>query len=143
MSLSEECAREILDVVPSVMRDIRTQMRCRRTTELSVPQFRSLLFVNNNAGASLSEVADHMGLTLPSTSKLVDDLIQKGLMTRQEQAKDRRRVSLGVTPRGVTILEACRRGTLEYLAEKLSSVSSDDQAAIVKAMKAMHKVFCT
>jgi DNA-binding MarR family transcriptional regulator len=141
MSSPEECARELLDVVPLIMRDIRSQMRSLRATDLSVPQFRTLIFVNNNAGASLSEVADHMGLTPPSTSKLVDDLIKKGMMTRQEHSVDRRRVSLAVTPRGVAVFEVSRRGTLKYLAEKLGRTRVDECEAIVKAMKAMRQVF--
>jgi DNA-binding MarR family transcriptional regulator len=143
MSMPEECARELLDVVPLVMRDIRSQMRSRRATDLTVPQFRTLVFVNNNTGASLSEVAEHMGITLPSTSKLVDDLIKKGMMRRREHSVDRRRVSLAVTPRGVTVFEVSRKGTLKYLTEKLSRTNVDDCEAIVKAMRAMRQVFST
>jgi DNA-binding MarR family transcriptional regulator len=137
----EECARELLDVVPLIMRDIRTQMRRRRTPDLTVPQFRTLLFVSRNAGASLSEVADHIGLALSSTSKLVDDLIRGGLMTRQEQSSDRRRVSLVVTPRGATLLEVSRKGTLEYLAEKLEGISGAERETILKAIKGLRCVF--
>jgi DNA-binding MarR family transcriptional regulator len=138
---TQECAREILDVIPLVMRDIRTQMRSRRTPDLTIPQFRTLLFVNRNVGASLSQVADHMGLTMPSTSKLVDALIKGELMTRQEHPSDRRRVSLVVTQRGFTLLEASRKGTLAYLTEKLEGISSSETETILKAMKALRMVF--
>jgi DNA-binding MarR family transcriptional regulator len=137
----QECARELLDVVPLIMRDIRTEMRSRRTAELTVPQFRTLLFVSRNTGSSLSQVADHIGLTLPSTSKLVDDLIKGDLMTRQEQTADRRRVSLAVTARGFTLLEASRKGTLAYLADKLEGISGAEKETILKAMKALRNVF--
>lgn len=137
----QECARELLDVVPLIMRDIRTEMRSRRTAELNVPQFRTLLFVSRNTGSSLSQVADHIGLTLPSTSKLVDDLIKGDLMTRQEQTADRRRVSLAVTARGFTLLEASRKGTLAYLADKLEGISGAERETILKAMKALRNVF--
>lgn len=137
----QECARELLDVVPLIMRDIRTEMRSRRTAELNVPQFRTLLFVSRNTGSSLSQVADHIGLTLPSTSKLVDDLIKGDLMTRQEHTADRRRVSLAVTARGLTLLEASRKGTLAYLADKLEGISGAERETILKAMKALRNVF--
>jgi len=123
------------------MRDIRTEMRSRRTAELNVPQFRTLLFVSRNTGSSLSQVADHIGLTLPSTSKLVDDLIKGDLMTRQEHTADRRRVSLAVTARGLTLLEASRKGTLAYLADKLEGISGAERETILKAMKALRNVF--
>jgi DNA-binding MarR family transcriptional regulator len=137
----EESARELLDVVPLVIREIRSQMRSRGSADLSVPQFRTLAFVNRNKGSSLCEVADHMGLTSPSASTLVDNLIERGMMTREENPDDRRRVRLTVTSRGRAILETSTRGTMTYLAKKLSSVSIDDREAIVKAMETLRSVF--
>ncbi len=138
---TEECARQILEVVPLVMRDIRCELRSLRTAELTVPQFRALFFVSRNIDASLSQVADHMGLTLPSTSRLVDELIKHHLMTRQEHPTDRRRVKLAVTSQGLIILEASRNRTLKYLAEKLERTNCDERRAMVAVMRALRSVF--
>ncbi|MGD0994648.1 MAG: MarR family transcriptional regulator [Candidatus Bathyarchaeia archaeon] len=138
---SDEAARELLEVVPVIMKDIRSEMRSRRSPDLSVPQFRTLAFVDRNEGASLSAVANHMGLTLPSTSRLVDGLIARGMLTREDNPADRRRVKLGVTNHGLMILETSRRGTLTYLADKIASLSAEDREVIAKAMKAMRSVF--
>lgn len=138
---SEQSAREILDVVPIVMREIRTQMRSQGSLDLTVPQFRALAFINHNKGSSLCEVSVHMGLTSPSASALVDGLIERGMMTREEHPDDRRRVRLDVTSRGRTILETSTIGTMAYLAKKLNNVSADDREVIVKAMEALRSVF--
>ena len=53
----EESARKLLEVVPIIMQDIRSEMRRRRSLDLTVPQFRVLAFVNRNEGSSLWEVA--------------------------------------------------------------------------------------
>ena len=140
---SDESASELLDVVPIVMRDIRSEMRSRRSPDLTVPQFRALVFVNRNKGTSLLEVANHMGLTPPSVCRLVDVLISRGFMTREEHPSDRRRVKLAVTRRGATVLETCRKGTLAHLSGKLSCLAADDMAAILKAMQALRNVFAT
>jgi hypothetical protein len=50
---------------------------------------------------------------------------------------------LAITPLGLRILEASRRGTLAYLADKLDGVAADDRAIIVKAMEALRSVFTT
>ena len=63
---ADECARQVLEIVPLVMAAIRTEIRTHRGSELSVPQFRVLIFLNRHAGASLSDIAEHLGLTLPS-----------------------------------------------------------------------------
>jgi DNA-binding MarR family transcriptional regulator len=137
----EESARELLEVVPTVMREIRSQMRSRGSLDLTVPQFRTLAFVNRNKGSSLCEVADHMGMTPPSASTLVNGLIERGMMTREDQPDDRRRVRLAVTKRGQAILEASTHATMTYLAKKLNSVTADDREAIVKAMETLRSVF--
>jgi DNA-binding MarR family transcriptional regulator len=138
---SEESACELLEVVPMVMREIRSQMRSQGSLDLTVPQFRMLAFVNRNKGSSLCEVADHIGLTSPSASTLVDGLLERGLMTREEHPDDRRRVRLAITGRGRAILEASSRGTMAYLSKKLSSVSADEREVIVKAMETLRSVF--
>jgi DNA-binding MarR family transcriptional regulator len=62
----EDCARELLDVVPLVTRSIRREIRQHRAEGLSVPQFRTLLFLRRNPGASLIDVADHFAGRRPS-----------------------------------------------------------------------------
>lgn len=73
-------------------------------------------------------------------SRLVDVLIERRLLTREDNPVDRRRVKLGVTNRGFTLLENSRRGTLKFLARKLSGVSAEDRKIIVEGMAVMRSV---
>lgn len=139
----EEAARELLEIVPLIMRDIRSEMRSQSSPDLTIPQFRALAFLNRNEGSSLLKVANHMGLTPPSTCRLMDGLIARGMMTRQDNPADRRCVRLVVTARGLAILDASTRGTLAYLADKLGNVGDDGREVIVKAMKSLRSVFAT
>jgi DNA-binding MarR family transcriptional regulator len=105
-----ECAESIVDVVPLVMRAIQAEMRSARTRGLSVPQFRALAYIDYHPGASLSDVAEHVGLTLPSTSKMIDGLVARELVARDVCAVDRRRIALALTERGRSVLDSARRG---------------------------------
>lgn len=135
------CAQEILEVVPIVMRAIRNGMRQGRSADLSVPQFRALLFIQRNSGASLSEVADHLGLTLPSTSTLVDGLVQRSLVTRVPVEGNRRRIRLALTDTGRPLLEQARQYAQEVLAQRLCNLTEDEQQTIVLSMELLHKLF--
>jgi len=139
----EESARKLLEVVPIIMQDIRSEMRCRGSLELSVPQFRVLAFISRNEGASLWEVARHMGLTPPSTSRLVDNLIERDLMTRTGHPDDRRRVRLAATTHGRTILQTSTEETVSYLAGKLSSVDTDNREVIDRAVEVLRTIFAS
>src|SRR4051794_1070087 len=106
------CARAMLDGLPQVMWFIRQHMRRHRTRGLSVPQFRALVLMDRFPEASLSAIAEHLGSTLPSASRLVTGLVDKGLVVRESSSTDRRRVSLFLTPRGRAVLGAPPTETL-------------------------------
>ncbi len=139
----EDSARQVLDVVPLVMRAIRTEFRKQRSSDLSVPQFRSLKFTKNNEGTSLSEMACHIGLTLPSMSKLVDGLVDRGLLQREGHAEDRRRICLKITPKGQELLEIANQRTHAYLAAQLSGLSEKELGTISAAMTILEDIFVT
>jgi DNA-binding MarR family transcriptional regulator len=137
----DQCARQLLEVAPLIMRAVRAEMRGRRRPDLTVPQFRALAFVGRNQGASLSDVASHIGLTLPSMSTLIDGLVARRLVTRLADPGDRRRVTLALTPRGRTTLQASREATQAHLAERLAALSASERATVMDAMRALHPIF--
>ncbi len=140
-SPTAECARQVLEVVPMVMHAIRTEMRGHRDSDLSVPQFRVLIYLNRHAGASLSDIAEHMGLTLPSLSKMMDGLVTRRLVTRQPDPRDRRRITLSLTPSGETAMQAAYAGTQAQLGRRLAALSPADCLKVTESMAALREIF--
>ena len=140
-SSPDQCAREVLEVIPLVMRSIRSELRKHRGGDISVPQFRTLLFLSRHENASLSEVAEHIGLTLPSMSSIVDILVTRKLATRETYHGDRRRMTLTLTGRGRTALQSALMATEAYLRVLFGMLSSPECATVVKAMQVLRPVF--
>jgi len=138
---ADECAREILEVVPMVMRTIRGELRKYGAREMSVPQYRTLGFIYRNEGASLSELANHIGLTLSTMSTLVDGLVARGLIGRREDSEDRRRMTLTLTELGRSGLESARAATLVSLREMLLQYSASDLVSVTKSMRLLRECF--
>ena len=136
-----ECAREVLDVVPLVHRVIRAELRKYGAKEMSLPQYRTLAFVHRNECASLSEVGDHIGLTLPSMSMLVDGLVARRLVNRQTDPDDRRRMTLTLTEGGRARLESARAATVANLEENFRQLSASDRVTITLAMRILSELF--
>lgn len=137
----DECARQILQAIPMVMRAIRKEMRSYRGADLSVPKFRVLIFLNRNEGASLSDIAEHMGLTLPSMSKMIDGLVARNMVIRQMDPGDRRRVTLAPTSLGRTIMQSAYEATAARLAERLAALPASGCRTILKAMQILEPIF--
>jgi len=137
----DECAQEVLDVVPSVMRFIRAEMRRHRALGLSIPQFRTLVFIERTNGTSLGSVAEHLGLTPPSACKIVDGLQERALITRAVAPEDRRRLTLQITPGGKHAVTEARRETQRSLARILVEVGPRDLAGVTQSMEVLRNAF--
>jgi DNA-binding MarR family transcriptional regulator len=140
---AERCARLLLDVVPGVMKAIRMEMRSSKAPDLTVAQFRTLWCLSHNRGQSLSEVADSIGLALPSMSKLIDGLIHRGLVRRTSHKSDRRRVMLSATDKGDKILTAAKETTRQQLLEQIACLSTKDLDGISRAMDVLRPIFAS
>ncbi|MDO8683367.1 MAG: MarR family transcriptional regulator [Armatimonadota bacterium] len=117
------------------MRTFRTHMRALKPQDLSVPQFRTLAFLSHTDGASLSEAAEHFGLTPPSMSRAIDWLVKRGLVTRESSNEDRRRVTLGLTDKGREVFSSAKRAALARFAESLSRLTPSEQSTVIEAMR--------
>jgi len=140
-SSAEVCALRVLDAVPAVMRFIRAEMRSKRARGVSVPPFRSMAFLRTNEGASLSQVAEHVGLSMPAMSRLVDGLVKRGLLARGSSESDRRKVTLQLTTRGQDMIKAARKWTQHRLAGVLENLPKDQRAEIADAMTVLKSAF--
>lgn len=138
-----ECAALLMEVAPAVMRTIRREMRRQRAADLSVPQFRALGYLSRHPGAPLAELAEHLGLTAPAASRLVEGLVARGYAARQTNARDRRSVALTTTAKGAEMLAAAQQHVRGHLAERLAALSTDERATVVRAAELLRPLFAT
>jgi DNA-binding MarR family transcriptional regulator len=138
---SDECAHIVFEVVPQVMQRVRAEMRRRRGPEISVLQLRALAFLRRNPGTTLSMLAEHVGLTLPSMSSQVSGLVARNLIDRSVSSEDRRFVTLTLTEQGRTLMETARHGTQESLAKNISHLTPEERATVIEAMQLLARVF--
>lgn len=136
-----ELARALLDAVPLVMRAIRAEMRANRNAELSVPQFRVLGYVHEKQTTSLSAIAEHMGLALPSASQMVEGLVLRGFLDRAPDSQDRRKVAIAVTGRGREAWETSWNATRDALVSHLRSLDSEKRDELLRCLGSLRSLF--
>ena len=129
------CAQAILATIPRVMRVLRREMRRQTRDQLSVPQFRVLVFLGRNQGASLSDVAEELGVAKATASVMVDRLVRRGLVTRESHPTERRRVTLCHTPAGSELLNHARRGARDHVAGCLASLSETELSELAQSLE--------
>lgn len=141
MTTPRQAASLVIENIPQLMRLLRAKLREKRSGELSMAEFRTLAFIQANQGASLSEVAGHIGLSLPAMSRLVDGLVKQQLLTRKGHGVDRRRICLGLTPIGKRDLNEAYRHAESYFADKLAELSGDDRRRLADSINTLKRLF--
>ncbi|HTL30837.1 MAG TPA: MarR family transcriptional regulator [Tepidisphaeraceae bacterium] len=123
------------------MRFVRKHMRSHRARGLSLPQFRTLALLHSVPAANLSAVAEFLGASLPTASRIVSGLVTKGLVERCEHASDRRQLELALTARGAATVETAHRATRDELSKELQTLSPAQRASLVRGMHALRSLF--
>jgi DNA-binding MarR family transcriptional regulator len=136
-----DCAAELLETVPLMMRVIRAKVRAVSSPELSMPQFRTLAFLGRNDGAMLGDVAAFLVLTLSAASKLVDGLVSADLVTRESDPLDRRKIVLGLTAAGRRKFNEAREATADFLTDRVAQVTPEERNRIADAMRILRGIF--
>lgn len=135
------CAALMLELAPLVMRTVRAELAARQGTELSVPQFRALRFVGRRPGASLSDLGAHLGTTRPAASRLVDRLLEVGLINRTTDPQDRRHALLTLTERGRGALDVAHAAAQDRMAERLQRLPPEDLERCAQALTTLRAAF--
>lgn len=134
---------QIIDIVPLVMRSMRVKLHEQRAAEVTVHQFRAMLYINHNHGTSLSDVAIHVGVSLPTMSMLIDKLVDRKLVGRDARGGegDRRKMRLSLTPLGQDQLNDAYEFEQKFLMGKMSRLSTEELQTISQAMQILQGLF--
>jgi DNA-binding MarR family transcriptional regulator len=110
---------------------------------LSIPQLHTLIFLYRHKDVTLSQVAGRIGLKLPSTSKLVDSLVERKLVIRRASTDDRRYIRLKLSSSGLAELVRARRSTGAIMAKKMAVLTPEQQDRIVTVLQDLRPLFTT
>ena len=123
------------------MRFVRAEMRAHRQALLTVPQFRALVFVSYHEHSSVTALAEHLGLSLPAASRMVEILVQRGFVRRSARAGDRRCVRLSLTRRGAAAFHTAHHATQAALVRRFRALTESDLAVVTRAMAILGRLF--
>lgn len=104
--------------------------------------------LNHRAGspapaARVSGISAFLGVTAPSITKLVNELVVKGLVVKRASEADGRAVTLSLTEAAEEIRELYVHQFHEHLRGVLSGISPQDVATTVATLQAMHRLMDT
>src|SRR5665811_1270845 len=86
------------------------------------------------------ELAEIERVSPPSMTRTVAALVERGLVTRQDDPLDGRQVFISLTPQGLLLLRETRRQRDAWMATRLKGITADEREVLVKATAILTRV---
>jgi len=136
---ARETAREILKIVPLVMRTVAAELRA--AGELPAQAHFGLLSTLSAQSRTLTELAALHGVSLPTMSNSISAMVERGWVRRTGPAKDRRVVIIEVTVTGRAAVERVGRSAETHLADVVAPLDTAARRKLQAGLGVLRKIF--
>ncbi|MDD7965654.1 MarR family winged helix-turn-helix transcriptional regulator [Actinomycetospora lemnae] len=102
--------------------------------ELSMTQLATLYVLDGGEPVSLGALAERVGRSVSATSRLVDGLVRRGLVDRQEHPTDRRVRRVAIAKDGDALLRRLERTRADAQLKIMDRLDPADRALVARAM---------
>jgi len=102
--------------------------------EVTLTQYRTLVVIASRGSQNLAGLAEAVGVTPATATRMCDRLVRKGLIRRREERGDRRQLRLVLTEKGRTLVDAVTERRRREIAGIVSEIPAVEQAVLVQAL---------
>jgi DNA-binding MarR family transcriptional regulator len=135
--INPELVEKLEELIIKLMRRVHTKMDDKIAYGITGSQFFVMKSIYERGRATVSTVAEDIGVSLSAITALVDKLAKAGYVTRSRDGEDRRLVWLEVTAQGEEVLRNCLAGRRLLIKEFLARLSENDLEQLVNIYKKM------
>lgn len=112
-----------------------------RQLGLTLPQFDVIATLGNTPGMMMSQLAEKTLVTKGTLTGIIDRLEQKGLVRREVPPDNRRCFIVLLTSEGQELFEEIFPAHIEYLKERLSTLSCDEMEQLQTSLRRLRQLF--
>jgi DNA-binding MarR family transcriptional regulator len=111
--------------------------------DLTMAQFKALVTIERDAGASVCEVGRELSIGESAASLLIDQLVRRGDVERVTDPNDRRRVRLTISPHGREVLGELHQGSRQIVGNWLGELDGQQLDALAEGLRALAQTVAT
>ena len=133
---SERLTRSLAILRHALLRDgFLDAIRAMDDHELSVAQMATLMLLDAEGSSTVSDLANDLGRSLSATSRLLDQLVRRDLVSRQEDPRDRRVKRVALAEQGQALIGQVQRRRAEAQLSVMAVLSEAERVDVMRAME--------
>lgn len=132
-----EIARELEAISKLMHRNISSDNRCKK---LTFPELMIINQLKEGKVKTLTEISEALVIPNSTVSFLIDRLVKEGLVRREKDIVDRRKVLIIVEDKALKLEEEINQYYIEHFQNLFKNASIEDIDIILKGLKALEKV---
>ena len=132
---SDELEGEVVEAVLGASRALvalAARSLAEVAEEVTLAQYRALIVLASRGPQRVVSLAEALGVTPPTATRMCDRLVRKDLVRRRTARDDRREVRLSLTPAGQALVAEVTRRRRADIGELLGSIPREDRLAMVE-----------
>lgn len=103
--------------------------------DVTLTQYRSLVVLASRGPQGIASLAEALGVTPPTASRLCERLVRKGLVRRRTDRNDRRQVRVALTEAGGRLVDVVAERRRREIADLLSAVPEDARRSVAAGLQ--------
>jgi DNA-binding MarR family transcriptional regulator len=104
--------------------------------EVTLAQYRMLVLLCSRGAQRVADLAEALGVTPSTATRMSDRLVAKRLARRHRMASDRRTVRVAATPAGRTLVDEVTARRRREVGRIVGAMAPDTQRLLVEALRA-------
>ncbi|GAA3998761.1 MarR family transcriptional regulator [Allokutzneria multivorans] len=129
---SDRLAEEIGAVRRALLSEFLVSV-VRGAGDLQLVHVATLYVLDAGRTPTVKDLADHVGRSVSATSRMVEQLVARGLVGRREDTEDRRAKRVHLTDEGREFLRGFERRRAEAQLELMAYLSEEDQRTVARS----------
>jgi DNA-binding MarR family transcriptional regulator len=138
-SCTQEAALWILSIVPQVMRTVAAELR--HSDRSILPGHYHVLIMLDGQSFSLSQIAERQHVSLPTMSRSISTLVERGWVERIPDDSDGRITRLRLTAEGEAVSAEFHRVAAETVTRQLAGLTAQECRQLVSGLRVLHQAF--
>lgn len=127
--------KDLFEAIFNVYKFMKKNYLLFKENNLSLVQLHGLLYIYENKGCSLKELAEKFSITNPSANDLVEKLVNLKLVKRENDKEDRRLIHIYLTNKGENLVKKIMKEKNNCFSMLIKKLSVEEKKQLLTILK--------